>query len=128
MPTYRGTLARMGKSHAIVSMPYRILNRARALVGTAWGGLDPVPVAGDSRCATLVRVMCRMFASRGRMDFERGYVQALQERMAAAGMTVPHSHSIRWYRSALQENPARFLCTPGVEPDLIEAIEDRYLA
>jgi len=108
-------------------MPYRTVPDARALVDAAWDALDPAPSPSHSQCATLVRAMCRMFLIHGRMHFPRGYVQALQERIAGAGIAVPHSHSIRWYRSALQENPDRFARTPGVDRSVLEAIELRYL-
>lgn len=114
-------------AHHIVSMPYSTLPDARALVDAAWDALDPLPSALDSQCSVLVRAMCRMFLVRGRLGFPRGYVQALQERMAGAGIPVPHSHTIRWYRSALQENPARFAPTSGVDVAVLERIELRYL-
>lgn len=107
-------------------MPYHTLGAARALVGAAWDGLDPRPTSADTQRGVVVRVMVGMYVIHGRVDFPRGYVQALQERMAAAGMRVPRGHTLRWYRSRLSEDPGSFERVPGIDLGVLDAIALRY--
>ncbi len=110
----------------LVSMNYASLAAARALVDAAWDSLDPPPAAADTQRAVAVRVMVRMYVLCGGINFVRGYVQAFQERMGSAGMPVPTSAILRWYRSRLADDPGEFLTVPGVDAATVEGMMRRY--
>lgn len=106
--------------------PYHALPLARDLVDRAWSSLDPQPAATDTQRSAVVRLMCAMYLLNGSVGFCRGYVSAIRERMEAAGMRPPPSHSLRWYRSRLSEDPGEFLTVPGVDRGVLDAIAARY--
>lgn len=106
--------------------PYKTLPLARALVDRAWSSIDPAPSAADTQRAVVVRVMCAMYLLRGSTAFPRGYVEAMRERMGSAGMRVPSSAVLRWFRSKLQNDAGEFLDVPHADRAVLEAIELRY--
>jgi len=106
--------------------PYHALPQARALVNRAWSSLDPAPSSADTQRAVVARVICAMYVLCGGMGFPRGYVTALRSRMEAAGMRAPNPHTIRWYRSKVQDDPGEFLKVRGVDHALLDAIALRY--
>lgn len=106
--------------------PYRTLPLARALVDRAWSSLVPAPSPAQTQRSVVVRVMCAMYLLRGSTAFPRGYVEAIRERMGAAGMSSPSSATLRWYRSKVQDDPGEFADVPNVDRAVLDAIELRY--
>ena len=115
-----------GIVRAMPVYPYTTLPAARALVDRAWSSLKPAPSPTHTQRSVVVRAMCAMYELRGSMAFPRGYVQAMQERMASAGMPAPSSATLRWYRSKLQDDAGEFQDVPGVDRATLDAIGLRY--
>lgn len=71
-----------------------------------------------------VLLLLAMFNIAGTLSFKRGWARSAMIAFDEAGCRRPSSGVIRWYRSSLRDDPFEFAHIPGVDPTLLQDIDD----